>query len=129
MALFYAAIRRDSVCLLMFPALSHIQVFLSEMFFISRLKLSELFFFPSLFPSYYHSLVHRVISIVFMAVINPLSCFSMQSSSRCIDASKLSSMLASSIPPSFLDTYSLSTLSHGCNTLCMVISFLVLWSI
>ena len=41
----------------------------------------------------------------------------------------LSSMLASPLPPSFLDTYSQSTSSLGCNALCMVISFLVLWSI
>ena len=41
----------------------------------------------------------------------------------------LSSMLASPLPPYFLDTYSLSTSSLGCCTLCMVISFLVLWSI
>ena len=39
------------------------------------------------------------------------------------------STLASPLPPSFLDTYSLSTSSLGCNTLCMVISFLALWSI
>ena len=38
-------------------------------------------------------------------------------------------MLASPLPPSFLDTYNLSTSSLGCNALCMVISFLVLWSI
>ena len=38
----------------------------------------------------------------------------------------LSSMLASRLPPSFLDTYSLSTSSLGCNALCMVIIFLVL---
>ena len=38
-------------------------------------------------------------------------------------------MLASPLPPSFLGTYSLSTSSLGCNALCMVISFLVLWSI
>ena len=38
-------------------------------------------------------------------------------------------MLASLLPPSFLDTYSLSTLSLGCNAFCMVISILVLWSI
>ena len=38
-------------------------------------------------------------------------------------------MLASPLPPSFLDIYSLSTLSMGCNALCMIISFLVLWSI
>ena len=34
-------------------------------------------------------------------------------------------MLASPLPPSFLDTYNLSTSSLECNALCMVISFLV----
>ena len=38
MALFSAAIRRDSVSLLRFPFLSLVQVFLCEMVFISRLK-------------------------------------------------------------------------------------------
>ena len=46
-----------------------------------------------------------------------------------MDVSTLSSMLVSPFPPSFLGTYSLSTSSLGCNALCMVISFLVLWSI
>ena len=46
-----------------------------------------------------------------------------------MDASTVSSMLASHLPPCFLDTYNLSTSSLGCNALCMVISFLVLWSI
>ena len=32
-------------------------------------------------------------------------------------------------PPPFLDTYSLSTSSLGCKALCIVMSFLVLWSI
>ena len=44
-------------------------------------------------------------------------------------ASTVSSMRASPLPPSYLDTYSLSTSSLGCSALCMVISFLVLWSI
>ena len=38
-------------------------------------------------------------------------------------------MLVSLLPPSFLDTYSQSTSSLVCNALCMVISFLVFWSI
>ena len=38
-------------------------------------------------------------------------------------------MLVSPPPPSFLDTYSLSTSSLGCNALWMFINFLVLWSI
>ena len=40
----------------------------------------------------------------------------------------LSSMLASPLPLFFLGTYCLSTSSLGCNTLCMVISFLLLSS-
>ena len=52
----------------------------------------------------------------------------MCSSSHCIDASTLPLKLASSLLPSFLCTYSLSTSSLGCKALCMVISFLVLWS-
>ena len=40
-----------------------------------------------------------------------------------MDASTVSSMLASPLPHSFLDTYSLSTSSLGCNALCMVISY------
>ena len=38
MALFCAAIRRDSVSLLMFPFLGHVQVLSCEILFISRLK-------------------------------------------------------------------------------------------
>ena len=38
-------------------------------------------------------------------------------------------MLTSLLSPSFLHTYSLSTSSHGCNALCIVIGFLVLWFI
>ena len=63
-ALFCAAIRRDSVSFLKFPFLSHVQVLSCEIF-ISRFKTpSELFFFPFLSPSYCHSVVHCVISIV-----------------------------------------------------------------
>ena len=43
--------------------------------------------------------------------------------------STLSSVLVSLLPPSLHDAYSLSTSFLGCNVLCMVISFLVLWSI
>ena len=38
-------------------------------------------------------------------------------------------MLASHLPPSFPDAYSLSTSSLGCNSICMAISFLILRSI
>ena len=62
-----------------------------------------------------------------VAVINPPR-FCM-SSSGFIDESTLSSMLASRLPPSLIDTHSLSTAFLGFNPLCMVIIFLVLWSI
>ena len=63
MALFCADIRRNSVSFLKFPFLSQVQVFWCEMF-ISCLKRPELFFFPFLFPSYCHSVVDCVVSIV-----------------------------------------------------------------
>ena len=82
----------------------------------------ELLFFPFLFSSFFHSVINRVVSIVSDGR-------NQSSSSRCMDISMLSSMLASPLPPSFVGTYSLSTSSLGCNALCMVISFQVLWSI
>ena len=61
MALFCVAIRRDSVSLLNFPFLSHVQVLSCEMF-ISRLM--ELFFLPFWFPNFCHSVIYRVVGIV-----------------------------------------------------------------
>ena len=48
--------------------------------------------------------------------------------SCCIDAFTLSSMLVSHLPP-FLDSYCLSKSSLGSKAICVVTSFLVLWSI
>ena len=89
----------------------------------------ELFSFPFLFPRFCHSVIYRVVSnvsdgrkqssFVFFYVV-------FESLYGCVTQS---SMLASPRPPSLLGTYSLSTSSLGCNALCMVISFLVLWSI
>ena len=84
-------------------------------------------FSPFLFPSCCHSIVYRIVGCVsdgcnqssfmfFYVVFEPLY--------QCV-----TSMLASPLPFSFLDTYSLSTLSLGYNALCIVISFIVLWSI
>ena len=71
-----------------------------------------------------------VLSGVFLVVVIYLSTrFSMLSSSHCIDALTLSSMPESPLPPSFLTTYRHSTSSLECNALCMIISFLVLWSV
>ena len=78
MALFCAAIRRDSVSLLKFPFLSQAQVLSREILFISRLKRPWCCF------SYYFCflvfviLLSIVLSVLFlMAVISPPSCFSM----------------------------------------------------
>ena len=57
MALFCAAIRRDSVSLWQFPFLSHVQVFLREMLFIRRLKRPESCFSSHVFPIYSHSVI------------------------------------------------------------------------
>ena len=78
MALFCAVIRRDSIFLLRFPFLCHVQVFLCEMLFISRLKSPSIFF-----SSHFHFLVIVillvfVLSVSFMvADMSPPSCFSM----------------------------------------------------
>ena len=53
----------------------------------------------------------------------------MRISSPYIDASTQSSILGSPLPFSFLDKSSLSTSSLGCNAVCIVINFLVLWYI
>ena len=78
MALLCAAIRKDSVSLIKFPFLSHVQVLSCGMLFISRLKRPW-----SCFSSHFRFLVFVfllsiVLSVLFlMAVTSPLSCFSM----------------------------------------------------
>ena len=117
MALFCAVIRRDSVSLLRFPFLSHVKVLSCEMLFISRLKRPW-----SCFPSLFCFLV-IVILLSIMLSLSFLVPVISPPSSRCIDASTLSSMLTSPLPHSFLETYNLSTSSLKCNALCIVISF------
>ena len=130
MALFCAAIRRNSVSLLHFHFLSHVHIFPSEMSFVSRLKCpwscssSYFGFLVFVVPLVFESLVLFLVTVI---SLSPRFC--MLSSSRCIDVFTLSLMLVRPLPPSFLDTYNLSTLSLRCTVLCMVISFLVLWSI
>ena len=76
MALFCAAIRRDSVSLLKFLFLSHVHVLSSEMLFISHLKRPW-----SCFPSHFCFLVFVillsiVLSVLFlMALISLRLCF------------------------------------------------------
>ena len=86
---------------------------------------------PSCVYSYTTFCANLLDSIIIWLIASSLSPHNLHllSSSRYIDASTLSSVLANALPPSFLDTYSLSTSSLGCKALCMVISFLVLCSI
>ena len=86
----------------------------------------ELFSFPFLFPSFCHSVIYRVVSVVSDGRNKSSFVFFYVVLDGCV---KLSSMMAIPLPPSFLGTYSRSTSSLGCNALCIVISFLVLWSI
>ena len=53
MALFCAAIRRESVSLLGFPFLSHVQVFLYEISSVCRLKYPYSCFSSNFFPSFF----------------------------------------------------------------------------
>ena len=81
MALFCAVIRRDSVSLLKFPFLSHVQDFSCKMLFISRLKRPEICFpSPFCFQVFIIYLV-SVVSIIFNGC-NQSFMFSMQSSSH-----------------------------------------------
>ena len=130
MAVFYAAIRSDSCTLLRLSFLNHVHVLSCEMLLVSRLKYPSSYFSPHFCFLVISGLPILVSSNIFLVplISHPLR-FSMSSSSLCLDISTLSSILASPFPSSFLDTYSLSTSSLGWNTLCMVIHFLVSWSI
>ena len=68
----------------------------------------ELFFFSFLFPSYCHSVVHRVVSIVSDGCNQSFmfSCVVFESLYRCVNSVF---KLASPLPPSVFDIYSLST--------------------
>ena len=78
MALFCAAIRRDSVSFLKFPFLSHVQVLSCEMLLISRLKRPWSCFSSHFCFLVFVILLSIVLSVLFlMAVISPPSCFSM----------------------------------------------------
>ena len=125
MELFCSVIRRDSVFLLRFPFLRHVRVFSHEILLVCRLNYTNSYFFLVIFL-----LLMLKMSVLFLvAVISLPPRFFILCSSRYIDASTLSSTLASPLSPCFLDTYSLSTSSLGYKALCIVMGFLILWSI
>ena len=129
MASFCVAIRKDSLPLLRFPFLSHVQVFLCVLSLVCHLKYPYTCFSFHLFLVIFVMLTLTWSVLLLVAVISLPPHFFMESSSCSIDASMLSSILASLLPPSFLYTYNLSTSFLGCNALCIIISFLVLLSI
>ena len=128
MALFCAAVRRDSVSFLKFPFLSHVQVFLWEISLVCHLKcpyccflpifVSRLFCFSWCLCCLFCSLwLYSVFLRVFIYF-----------SGYFIDESTLSWMLESPLSPFFLHIqFTVSSL--GCKALCTVMSFLVIWSI
>ena len=120
MALFRAAIRKDSISLKVSPCPSFL---VWDVAYLSLEISIELFFFPFWFSGYFRSVDVCVVCIVVSGCNQSSSVVFMYFSSFCIDASTLSWMLTSPHPP-FLDTYSLSTTSLGYKALCIVISFL-----
>ena len=85
--------------------------------------------FPFLFSGYFRSVGPHVVSIVsggWNQSSSTLFYVVFESLYWCVNT--VFSAGKSSFP-SFLDTYSLSTSFLGCNALCIVIIFLVLWSI
>ena len=130
MVLLWGTTRRDTVSLLSFPFSSLRPRILEWGVSCYSFKRSvQLFFFLLIFSGYFHSADPHVVSIASGGYNQSSTALIYVVFQSCIDALMLPSMLASSHPPSFLDTYSLPTSSLGCNVLCTVISFLVLWSI
>ena len=114
MVLFWAAISRDSLPVFRFPFRGHVRVFWCAISLVCRYKYPySCFSFPFLFPNfcYFFFFVFMLLMLLFVAVISLSLLFSMQSTIPCVDVSTQSSMLASLLPTTFLDTYSVSYLS------------------
>ena len=125
MALFCSAIRKDSVSLLKFSFCSHIRVFSCEISPFCHLKYPyNCFSLHFCFLVYVFILFVLILSVLLLSTVIHLSLFFlMLSLSPCIDASMLSSMLASPLSPSFLDIYCLSMSFPTFKALCIVINF------
>ena len=128
MTLFCVAIRRDSVFPIRFPICSHVQVFSCEFSLVFRLKYPY-FCFPS-YSCFQADVVQLILVVFVLFLVNEisLSLFCFLYSLRNV-VSALSSVLISPLTLFFLDTYKLSLSSLGCKTLCINMSFLVLWPI
>ena len=104
MALFCAAIRKDSFSLLRFPFLSPVHVYSYVLSLVSRLNVHRVLFFRFLFSGYYRSLDPLVISIASGGC-------NQSSSAPVVFALLYRWVNAVFNAPFFLDIYSLSTLS------------------
>ena len=113
MALFCAAIRRDSVSLLKFPFLSHVQVFSYEILLFFHIPVSEFVIFL---------LIFLLFVLFLVAVINLSLLVFMPSWNPRIYASTLFSKMMCSFPSSFFDIYCLSMPSLWCKELAFLFS-------
>ena len=100
----------------------------------TRIRLShemstQLFFFLFLFSGNFCSVGACVVYIVSGRCYQSFCALFMLFSRHCIDASTLSSVLATSLPLPFLDTYSLLRSFLGYEALCIIIinNFPILW--
>ena len=125
MALFCVTFSRDSISLLKFPFLSHVQEFTSLSLEISI----ELFSYPFLFSGYFCS-VDACVVCIFSGGNNQSSSVLVyvifESLYRYINVTWLQ---ANPLPLSFFDICSLSVSSLGCKAWCIVINFFVPWSL
>ena len=128
--MFCAAFSKNSVSLLRFPIFCHVNLLSWEMSLVCHLNIHTVVFLPVFIFKLFLSVGVRVVSVVsgfkknLCISFSVVLCASLWSSSRCIDASMLFSMLTRALPPCFLDIFTLE-----CKALYLFISFLVLWSI
>ena len=126
MALFFPTIGKESVSLKWFPFLKLVQVFSWDISFVGRLKSPYCSFFIQLLFSGYFWSSDVFLSVLFLVDRNSFpSRFFMHSSSRCIDASTLSWMIANPLHTFFFLTHTVRV----CQILCIKMGFRVLGSI
>ena len=127
MGYFCALVNTDSVSLFRILFFSHVHIFLCAISLVCRLKYpyscftSHFFFFVLVvFLSGLILLMH-----LSAAAVNCSLLLWIYSSISSADASMISLMLMSPLPPCFLDTYNLSMSSTECKAVCKVINCLV----
>ena len=126
MTLFFAGIKRESVSLLMFPCPSLLGCKFAKL----PLEVSiQLFFFPFLFSSFRCFSVCSYVSMAVTGCRNQsfLALFNVLLQTLCCRIYVILKA-GESLSPVF-SWYIQSMLSLGCKNLCIVISFLVFWSI